>query len=355
MKKTAAALIPLLALLTACSPGMVPTATPSPSAQQSLSHAQRSAADYFAFTADTYMEYGGAGNEYAAYAQYVDYRKDRLAQVRQITGGTTTVRVYQLSDDRISEVFSRGETYYRYDYTGERGRENVLLKNPIAEGNSWTLEGGDTRSITAVDTEVKTGAGNYKAVEVTTRGKAYTQKDYYAEGVGLIKSVYQPFGEETAIETTLERIAPETSLQTDIRLFFAHPDKDRTVYEDRSVSVDTNQEMAFVIDAEIKSPPPASGLIPPLYSFVRVLGVKLDADDGIVTVDLTPSFIAGPEEEARIEDLRLQAVANTFGRYYQVPKAIMTIEGAPYKSTRRSFAAGEYITVDEENAVEYTH
>lgn len=355
MKKMATALILLLALLTACSPGNVTPATPPPSAQQSLSRAQRSAADYFAFAADTYMEYGGAGNEYAAYAQYVDYRKDGIAQVRQITGGTTTVRVYRLSDDRISEVFSRGETYYRYDYTDERGRENVLLKDPIAEGNSWTLESGDMRSITAVDTEIKTGAGNYKAVEVTTRGKAYTQKDYYAEGVGLIKSVYQPFGDETAVETTLERIAPETSLQTDVRLFFAHPDKDRTVYEDRSVSVDTNQEMAFVFDAELKIPPGASGLIPPLHSFVHVLGVKLDADDGIVTVDLTPAFIAGPEEEARLEDLRLQAVANTFGRYYQVPKAIITIEGAPYKSTRRSFAAGEYITVDEENAVEYAH
>lgn len=65
----------------------------------------------------------------------------------------------------------------------------TLLKNPIKEGNSW-ISDDIVFKITSTNTKVKTPAGTFNTIEVTTEKKGQDKvKTYYAKGLGVVKVV----------------------------------------------------------------------------------------------------------------------------------------------------------------------
>ncbi|MGH4051718.1 MAG: GerMN domain-containing protein [Clostridium sp.] len=68
--------------------------------------------------------------------------------------------------------------------------------------------------------------------------------------------------------------------------------------------------------------------------------------DGIVYVDFTKEIVSEMDAGAGYEVQVLQCITNTLGRYYNVKKVYITIEGNPYYSGHILMKKGEFFTVD---------
>ena len=61
----------------------------------------------------------------------------------------------------------------------------MKIKEPIKIGTSWEVSNGMNRSITSIDKTISTPLAEYKALEITTNGNNFTQKDYYVKEIDL--------------------------------------------------------------------------------------------------------------------------------------------------------------------------
>jgi hypothetical protein len=281
----------------------------------------------------------------------VDYLKDGVAQVRQDNGGTTTVSVYALADNAMKKVYTRDETYFKHDFTSMSNGDEVLIKEPIKTGNTWTLKDGSVRTITDVDKQVTTPAGTYRALEVTTTGTDSAWKDYYAKDIGLIKSEFTS-GEST-ITSELEKIEIGVSAKNTVRFYFPDFDQQKAVYEDREIETKTNEGVPDVLALGLKTVPFGSGLMKTLSDTVKVLGVGLDESKGIVTVDFSKELISEMNAGSSLEGLIIKSITNTFGHYYQMDKVVINVEGKPYESGHIALKAGEYFNVTDDGTAAY--
>ena len=357
LRKTAPVLILCLVLVTACTPQ--PQTSPVPttarvtpvSATMTPTPAIATAADYFAFKSDERRTYKGTGNEYASYTTVVDYLKDGVAQVRQDNGGTSTISVYALADNAMKKVYTRNETYFKYDFMSMKNGDEVLIKEPIQTGNTWTLKDGSVWTITAVDKQVTTPSGTYRALEVTTTGTDSAWKDYYAKDIGLIKSEFTSGGD--AITSELEKIEIGVSAKGTVRFYFPDFDQQKAVYEEREIEAKTNEDVLGVLELGLKTVPFGSGLTKTLSDATKVLGVGLDESKGIVTVDFSKELISEMNAGTSLEGLVIKSITNTFGHYYQMDKVVINVEGKPYESGHVALKAGEYFTVSDDGTGAY--
>ena len=312
-----------------------------------------SVSDYFPFTANSHMAYKGTGNEYASYETYVDYIRGDRMQIRKNNGGTETVLVYAVKDGKLVCTFNRAETYYKYDFTSMPDGDDVLLKEPLSVGTSWTSKDGSSRSITSVDSQIETPAGKYTAVEVTTRRKDSTDKDYYAKGVGLVKTIFNSGDASMTVTSELEKIERDVPDVQGMNFYYPQFEKDRIVYMERNVEIKTNEDMKFKFQKELKIIPDAGGLSKTLTKNTKVLGIKVDEGKATVTVDLSSDFIKEMNAGTSFEGMLLDSIASTFGDYYQKSKVIITIDGRPYESGHILMKQDEAFNAKTEGIAKY--
>ena len=185
----------LIALISGC------TATNN----NNSSEAQAKVQDYFPIKENVKYVYEGKGNEYAAYDVYIDYTSGSKVQQRVNNGGSEIVKVVEIKDGKLTQIFFRGETYYRENFLDIDEKENeILLMEPLVKGTTWTLKDSSVRTITNTSADITTPSGTYKAIEVTTDSSNGKTVDYYAKNIGLVKSVFNSEGAE--ISSSLSKI-----------------------------------------------------------------------------------------------------------------------------------------------------
>lgn len=152
----------------------------------------------------------GVGNEYATLVLRTDYLEEGYVAQYEDNGGTTTLRVYRLSDDRIDLVKEEGEFYDDYTPTFEEleALEAIAtyLEFPLEEGNTI----GD-RTVIETGATVETPYETFEdaiVLESTSQENA-TNRWYYVEGFGEVKREYvaQEEGEEEfSVTSSLESV-----------------------------------------------------------------------------------------------------------------------------------------------------
>jgi len=309
--------------------------------------------DYFPFNKDTHMVCKGIGNEYAEYQTYVEYIKDNIMQVRNINPGTSLAVVYELKDGELKRSLNRGEVYYRYDYTSFGKEDEILIKEPIKTGTSWTLKDGTKRSITSLSKSISTSAGNYSALEITSESSETTVTDYYVKNIGLVKKVFKSKESDVTISSELEKIEKDTPYNERIRFYYPDFMKDKLAYVDRSVEFFTNQDTKEVLEKEMKIIPNDSKLTKVLSDNTKILNIELDDDKDMVTVDFSSQLVSEMNAGTTLESMLLKSITNTFGIYFQKQKVKITLEGKPYSSGHVLMRSDEYFTVDTENTYEF--
>lgn len=354
MRKLVSLIVLSLILILGTSCSVRQSSQPEPGRQDSSPHSELQAADYFPLAKDVHKIFKGSGNEYAGYETYVDFIKGNVMQVRSINPGTVTVSIYKIGDGTVKKVYSQGEVYYRYDFTADRnGDEEILIKEPIETGTAWILKDGSSRSITGVDKEISTPAGQYKALEITTKGADSTVTDYYVKDVGHVKRTFQAGGDSSLVTSELAKLETGAPYKQQIRLFFPEFAKNRIVYLERDVEIYTNQDMKYKFQKELKTVPEHSGLTKVLTTNTQVSGPVLNEADDTVTVNFSADLVREMNAGTSLESMLLESMTDTFGTYYQKKKVIITIDGKPYSSGHFLMMPGEYQTVNTDRAVEF--
>ena len=307
--------------------------------------------DYYPLEADTEYVYEGEGNEYAAYRRFIDYIDplNKKLQTRTNNGGTETVRVIQIKDGALSVNYLVSESYGRVNYMMEEATEDaeVLLMEPLTKGTTWLLKDGRKRYISAEKVPIITPYGSFDTLEVTTEGEGSISKDYYAVGVGLVKSLFLSEGLE--ISSTLSMVNKNAVLTQPIMLYY--PDADERIYTDWfEGKMKTGTEAIAVLEEALKTKPVKDTYLPLISENTRINSLSVEED--ILHVDFSPEFVTDMNAGAGYELLILQSVTNTLGRYFGVSKVLITLEGEPYESGHVLMNKGEVIEVSMEKVVE---
>lgn len=305
--------------------------------------------DYYPIKENVKYVYEGSGNEYASYDVYVDYTSGNKVQQRVNNGGTVMARVIELKDGKLTRLLSRGEAYYRENLLNEKsGDEEILLMEPLKKGTTWTLKDSRIRTITNISADVTTPSGKYKAIEVVTEGSNGKTIDYYAKNVGLVKSVFASGNAE--ITSSLSKIEENVSLIQRVDFFYPNINDDKIYYQNKELSFKTNDITRQVLEKAYKET--VNKNLGKVFSSNTKINSLYLSKDNTVYIDLNSAFITEMNAGAGYESMILQSIANTFGKYYNSQKVILTIDNKPYESGHIVMKKGESINVNYQDAIE---
>ncbi len=304
--------------------------------------AEKVVADYFPFRENVKYVYQGDGNEFAGFDVYVDYISGDRIQQSINNGGTVMTRIYEVNDGKLVRTFSEGEIYYRENMLQKPdGEGEVLLMEPIKKGTAWKLDGGGQRTITDISKEIQTPLGSFTAIEVVTEGRDGINIDYYAKGIGLVKTIFQSGGME--VSSALESVTENTVRSQQIWFYYPDIQSGALYYVEKEVFFRTNDETAVILEEEYKG-----AVKGPLgVVFTTGTAIKSLVKDGgnRVRLDLNAAFVTEMNAGAAYETMIIQCIANTFGDYYHAESLILTVEGKPYESGHISMEEGQPVPV----------
>lgn len=178
-----------------------------PSGQKQTQTAAVKLGDYFPLKAGSTWTYQGQGNEYASFERQMEYVKNGYGQVREANGGTVSSSIYHVTDQAVTRVFTRGESYESKNMLdpGFSPNDNtMIIKAPLQKGNRWHSDDNISREIVTLAATIDTPAGEFKnCLHIRMAGADSVTNEYYAQGVGLIKREFVSGGE--TISSTLEK------------------------------------------------------------------------------------------------------------------------------------------------------
>jgi len=306
--------------------------------------------EYYPFNANVKLTYTGNGMEYASNITYVDFIKGNRIQLRTNNSGTEVCQVREIKDGELRLITSRPECYYKEDLTSvKNNKPEILLKEPLVKGTTWTLTDGRKCHITSIDAEISTPIGTYKAIEVTTEGKSSIDLAYYAKGVGLIKFI-TVLSDDNQISTTLSKIEEKVPLTQEIKIFNNDVEANKYFYSTTKLAFNTNDSTKTIFEKLFKSSPIKNFQC--ISEKTKINNLYLNTSEETVYVDFSKEFMercVGTAGEFAV----LYNITSTLGTYYNVNKVMLTVEGKPYQSGHIVMKEGEAFTVDIRNPEEY--
>lgn len=312
-----------------------------------------SISDYFPFKENTLYSYKGEGNEYAEMKTYFEYISDDRAQLKTMNPGTNMVTILEYKDGELREIYSEGEVYHTENLLDTVEKEEsyeVVLKEPLKVGSTWGLKNGNKRTITGYNVEIETPYKKLKALEVTTElGNNIKQLDYYAQGIGLVASIYKDGDYE--VKTLLQDLKEDYGLNQSVRFYYPTLTDLNIAYTDIDVQIRTNDKLEELIERTFKNPP-SQKVISPISQNTKINSIVLNKDEGIVRIDFSKELIQEMNAGSSQETQFLNSIVNTLGSYYGVNKVYISTEGNPYSSGHYEIRENEYFTTDETDIIE---
>lgn len=310
---------------------------------------------YYPIRKNVKYTYKGNGNEFAAYDRYTSYTDGGKVQYREENAGTVLAEIIEIEDGKVTRLLSRGEAYYQENLLRDDVMENldtseteVLLQEPIEEGNAWELSDGSERKITNLEALVNIPMGQYKALEVTTKGLDDSVSiDYYVEDIGLIKSVFKSEGMN--ITSTLKSIEEDAKITQEVKFFYPDIDDERLHYKEIDVDFKTDDIARVTLEKLYKN------TLEDEDSVVLTKNTKINYlylnYDGMVYIDLSKEFLSEMNAGSGYEGKILESLAATFGTYYGADRVVLTIDGGDYESGHIVLGPEDYIEFNSEDAV----
>ncbi len=308
---------------------------------------QASIEDYYPFVSNRILVYEGTGSEYANALEYVDFKDHGSVQTRTVTDGTTLAKIFRFSENSVALTYAREEFYaWGTLFHLPDSRNEVLLKMPLEVGNEWVLEDGRIRTISETDVTVRTAAGSFKTLKVTTEGQGESvQHVYLAPGIGLVKTVFESDG--MLIETTLKSIEDDAGFEIPIHIYYPEGDDEATASQLTLEVFHTNDSIEEKLTALFNEAP--ADLFPVFPSDVQVRQVRVDPLNRNVKIDFSEEILnmnVGTYQEGRI----LQSVTNTLANFYDMDAVILTVEDGPYESGHYYIAPEDKLIPDYLNS-----
>jgi hypothetical protein len=314
-------ILTIIMMITGCSPAIL--------IQEQEVQPQASIEDYYPFVPNRILVYRGTGSEYADSAEYVDFKDHGSVQTRTVTDGTTLARVFRFRESSVVMTYAQ-EEFYAWGTLVHLpdNRNEILLKMPLKAGNEWVLEDGRIRTISETDVMVRTPAGSFNTLKVTTEGQGESvQHVYLAPGIGPVKSVFESGG--SVIETTLTSIEDDVGFDIPLLIYYPEGDDEAAALQPTLEVFQTNDSIEEKLTALFNEAP--GELFPVFPNEIQVRQVRVDPLNRRVKIDFSEEMLhmnVGTYQEGLI----LQSVTNTLAHFYGMDAVILTVEGGPYES-----------------------
>lgn len=293
------------------------------------------------------LSYDG-GFENAGEQRYTEYMDNNRIQLKTVNAGATSIRILESKEDSLLSIYSQESMNYKENLLSKNSNINeILLKAPIAVGTSWKGDNDATSTITAVDMDLNTKAGNFKVVEVTKKGKDFVQKDYFSKGLGLIKTIFQSNGSDFITE--IKSIEENSPLLISYRYFYYDVVNDKNLYKEASSPQQEEAQFKTSLEENLRKVP-SNNLIA-LKSSIKINKIELNKDKPLVHIDFSSNFVKDMNLGSGPETFFLQSIVNTLGYNYGVSDVMITLEGKPYSSGHILMKNGETFKVGYENSV----
>lgn len=307
--------------------------------------------NYFPFKENIRMKYEGKGNEFAEKSVYTDYIQGDRIQLRIVNPGTTSANVLEIKDGELRAIASQGEFYHRDNIIDTKNDNyEILLKEPLVKGTSWTLTSGSKRYISNVDKEIETPAGKFKAIEVTTEDTESKTFDYYVLNMGLVKTVFQSKGLE--VITSLQKVEENVPVIQTVKFYYPNYNEDKIIFVNRTLRFNTNDDLKSILEKNFKEVP-NKNINKVMSENVKINKVSVDSKTNTVKIDLTDNFVKEMNAGSGLEAAILRSITNTLGDYYNVDKVSITLGGKPYASGHIILKENETLKVDYKGVSEY--
>lgn len=304
--------------------------------------------NYFPFDENVQYSYLGEGNEFASFDRYPQYIDGNRIQYIEKNSGTAHTFVLEYKDGKLTELYSRPETYFRenmMEKTSE-GQGEILLKEPLEVGNSWENPSGTVSEITSVDFSVETPLDVFSAIEVTNTHKDSITKSYYVKNIGLVKQEVIANDDSYIVSSTLETISKEAPEVAVIKAYYPDANAMELESSDVNVSFYTNDVTRKTMTELLKQVPGVE--YGKLISDNTEMNSLYLNEDGRVYVDFSKELIEDMNAGSSGESLIIQGIVNTIGNYYNVKEVVLTVENQPYESGHYSMNKDESFKVDME-------
>lgn len=307
--------------------------------------------DYYPFKENLIMEYEGRGNEYAEQKTFIEFVEGNRAQMKISNPGTNLVKVIEYKNGTLTEVFSQEEFYHIENMiNANTNSQEIILKEPLEIGTSWSTEEGRKKKITSVDAEIETPAGNYRALEVTTElDQGGNQKDYYAKGIGLVGRVYKDGDFEV---TTLLKEIKKDNYTMDIVTYYPTSRDIGTEYLVQEIKFATNDQIEDLLEKIMKEAP-SDKLMPVISKGTRINKINLNRNSWTLEVDFSKELLTESNAGSSLEGEILKSIVNTLGEFYGVEKVYISIEDEPYESGHYALEENDFFQVDKSGINEF--
>ncbi|SKA84814.1 Sporulation and spore germination [Caloramator quimbayensis] len=331
-----------LLFFSSCSPSSIETKYKDKNSNYKIS-------DFFTFKGNFKISYQSLGNNYSSRTVYIDYIKGNRIQLRIVTPSTVTGQVIESDNGELKLLTLRDEFNYIDDLTSYVNKEpEILLKEPIKLGNSWTLPNGSKRFISGIDMDVETPIGRFKCLEVTTKSKDSTKIDYYALGFGPIKTIYKD--NNSISETVIDKVENSSKLIQIIKFYY--PDNSSNIiYIKNKEYFKTNDLLKDIIEKNFKSAP--FNTLNLISDDTKINKLYFNYPEHTVYVDFSKDFLNWLKLNALYEKIILQSIINTLGDYFNTDKICITIEGNTFISSCFITNNSNIYYVDYKNIKEY--
>lgn len=305
------------------------------------------ASDFYPYVQNKIYDYEGIGNEYADQKAFIEFVEGNKAQIKIINPGTNLIKIVEYSEGAVVETYSEGEFYHIENMLNTKeNKENIILKEPIVVGNSWTTKDGQTKEITSLNAIIDTPYNIFEALEVTTNlDDGSLLKEYFVKNIGLVARIFDY--KEYQVKTLLRSI-DEKPLEHSIQFFYPLFSDTETVYIDDKLLFYTNESIEKLFEEKMKNPP-SEDLIAPLLDDMKINSIHFDRNNNwTVKVDFSDEFISGMSSGTALEYEILKSIVNTFGKFYDTERVYISVNGRPYESGHFALKNEEVFLVDTE-------
>ena len=300
--------------------------------------------EFFPFKADTLFVYQGYPDERFSQLAFAGFIEGNMMQRLVNQGAVATTEVFKYEDGELRLTFGNPVVYDLINVMDEPANLNFLiLKAPLAVGNSWSMTGDDTTEIVSMDTEVETPFGIFTAMRVvTTYSNGDQMISYFARGIGLVRRVVIWSGQENSF--SLLTIVENTRAEMSMPMFRL----DEVTYDLRKepvrFSFATNDDVLRILGDVLKTE--GENHSPLLTPNTRINEIVIDTPNSLVTLDVSGEFISELDLDVDAEETKLQMLANTIGNFFATERFIITVDGGQYRSSNVEFPQDAYITVE---------
>lgn len=304
-------------------------------------------AAFFPIKADTLVTFTVEGFDIPGtrtiYNTYV--RGNRTQRMVLATDFPPSLEIVKVGADQVSLIFGDPHHYSVEDLTDvSPAQEIIILQAPVEVGTSWD-KGGLPSAITSVDALVETPLGTFTAVQVTTTLPDGSQERfYYAEGIGLIKSVHpNPLNTFTV---TLYSIETDVPAAIPVAMLFPNITDNVIIVEPRTLRLPTNADFVPQLAQELSTAPNPDTL-PLLPHADAINSIEIFRAQSLAHVDLNSSFREWNDLGDGTIGTVFMALTNTIGLFAEVNHVSYSIDGAPFTWGPIMLAEGEAVRVHD--------